>query len=666
MSKNPPKLSDIEYLYDSFDNLPSTKVLTNVVECAERNRIFPPQSPFPGKMKYDKTPYMIEPAMELSPQSDTEEVVIMKCGQGGATACASEPLMLFGVMEDPSPMLAITATDELAKTWQDDRLDPMYESAGAMKIFRSNVSKNTQHGGNGQSALKKTFPGGRLDIKTYGKIDQIRQISYKYIILEEEETAGNAKQSGVKQGNFRDIAYARTRAFRGRRKILRISTPLIEQSSIINAAFLAGDQRYYHVPCPNCGHMQKLEWKNLKYTTDEHNHILEDSVYYECQHEECNFKIRNEHKLKMLRAGKWVPENAKKARPKTKSYTFSALYVPPGMDTWEDLAQQYVDALGDSEKMQVFYNMNLGIPFSDYAEAPNPELLYALKGVYKRGQIPNKEEGTPLFTMIGADVQAGNKRGGEWVKGKESRIEASLWGFGLNGRKWLLDHYKIYGDTSDWKSGAFAKFKKMIVEDVFPMSPISIFIDAGHQTNQVKQFCDRSTNVFPIMGMGNMKAGNFKRIDLTEFQLGGGGPLPLYELSNNYLKRTIYNNLALRRNNDNGEYPTDYMMFPRDIEIKYFKQLTAEHPESIIKNGRHHHYEWNTGGRSNETFDCALYAWQAKNILMYEKSISMGLEATDKKLFWKWALEEFGLPKVTPLELIKKQKRLFEILKEAA
>ena len=271
---------DLNYRYDRIDELPETKVLSNVVDCAEKYRRFPEGSPFPGKMKYSKTPYMIEPAAELSPQSDTEEVVIMKCGQGGATAGATEPLILFKIMEDPSPVLAITANDELSKTWADDRLDPMFESSGAMKKFKSTVKKNSQHGGKGSTALKKSWPGGRLDIKTYGKVSQIRQISYSTVILEEEEEAANAIQRGAKQGKFRDIAYARTRAFRGRRKILRISTPLMIETSEIYPAFLAGDQNYYYVPCPKCGFMQILKWGKgfLDYEKDENGIVDPESV----------------------------------------------------------------------------------------------------------------------------------------------------------------------------------------------------------------------------------------------------------------------------------------------------------------------------------------------------------------------------------------------------
>ncbi len=649
MSKNPPTISDLEYLYEKENELSSTKVLSNVVECAEKNRIFPPQSPFPGKMKYSRTPYMIEPAMELSPQSDTEEVVVAKCGQGGATAGATEPLILFSVMEDPAPVLAITANDELAKTWQDDRLDPMFESSGAMNIFKSTVKKNSQHGGGGKAALKMSWPGGRLDIKTYGKVSQIRQISYKYVILEEEEEAANAIQRGAKQGKFRDIAYARTRAFRGRRKILRISTPLMLQTSEIWPAFLAGDQRYYYIPCPHCGHMQRLEWKYLIYETNEHGIVDPESVYYQCQgktdEKNCEYKIKNEDKPWMLARGEWRAHNPHKARPKTKSYNFSALYVPPGMDTFADLAQQWVEAQGDPEKLQVFVNLNLGEPFDDYSEAPPVESLHMLQGHYKKGFIPNKEEGSPVITMMGADVQQGNRQGDGWKPGKEPRIEASLWGFGINGRSWLIDHYVINGDTTDYRSGAFAKFRRMIENSEFQIMPIKIFIDSRFQTDQVRQFCNGSNNVFPIMGESKIGKAYFRQVDLQGFITGSGAPLPMYELNTNPIKRRIYNNLLKRKDpmpNSDFPYPSGYTMFPKNIEHKFFEQLVAERPVPVEKNGRIVGYNWDARGKANEALDCTAYAWEALEVFIHEVSVMYGEETSNYRMFWDWAVNKYG------------------------
>jgi len=649
MSENPPTLSDLEYQYEKYDELSETKVFTNIVDCAERHRVFPQGSPFPGKMKYKKTPYMVEIAKELSPQSDTEEVVIMKSGQSGATAGATEPLLLFKILEDPGPVLAITANDELAKTWAEDRLDPMFELSGASKKFKSTIVKNSQHGGKGSTALKKSWPGGRLDIKTYGKISQIRQISYQVVILEEEEEAANAlKARGAKQGDFKDVAYARTRAFRGRRKILRVSTPLIKETSTIYKAFIAGDQRYYYVPCPKCGHMQRLKWKHLRYETNEHGIVDADNVYYECQYEhdgkKCTYKIKNEDKPKMLAKGEWRATNKEKARPKTKSYHFNALYVPPGMDTFADLAQAWVDAQGDPEKMQVFVNLSLGEPYEDHGDSPPAETLYALQGNYKRGFLPHPEnEGMPLFTMIGADVQRGNKRGGEYVKGKDPRIEASLVGFGLNNRTWLIDHYVIKGEVHDHNSGAFRKFREMIEKQKFPIMPEKIFIDAGYETDTVKKFCNNSQKVFPIKGVPFIsEKALFKRVDLQEYNSGLGGPLPYYELRNDPIKMRIYNRMGLRADQGTGEYPDGYMMFPSNMEHKYFEQLTNERRLVKKTEGGRTKVYFDAGGRPNEALDTYCYAMQACEVFKYEMCLFWGMEATDERIFWQRAATKFA------------------------
>lgn len=650
-------MSDTNYLISKIKKLPRNKVTSSVVDVAERIRVFPKGSPFPGPQKYSRTPYMIEIANELSPASDTEEVVVVKASQMGATAGSTEPLILYKVAEDPGPVLAITANDELASTWNDERIDPMLEEAGLLKRLATKVKKGTQHGGKGNTSKSKTWPGGRLDIKTYGKISQIRQISYQIVILEEEEEQVNAAQRGVKQGKFVEVARARTRAYKGRRKILRVSTPLVKQTSVIWPAFLEGDQRYYYVPCPKCGELQRLLWANVKYTTNENKKVVEDSVYYECEH--CQHHILESDKSKIFKdiseGGKavWVPHNSDNARKGVKSYQFSALYAGPGFETWADLAQMWVNAQGDPAELQTFVNLQLGEPFEDYADRPAAELLHSLKGSYKQGEVPPDAEGQPLFTTLGCDVQAGNKRGDEWVK--KPRIEASLYGHGLNNRTWLIAHYIIEGATNDFTSGAFRKLKEMIVNKEFPMMPVKVFIDSRFQTDEVNKFCNGSSNVFPIMGHPYIAKSEgskyFKAVEIKEFRSGNMAPLKMYELSTNIIKRRLYNKLSLRRDSATGDYPNGYMMFPIDSGQKFFDQLTAERP--IIKNvnGRMR-TTFDAGGRANEAMDCFIYAELAKEVFIYEISIQAGEEAANERKFWQWAEQKF-LKKVDTMKDIQ-------------
>ncbi|MHA1379322.1 MAG: terminase gpA endonuclease subunit [Candidatus Helarchaeota archaeon] len=640
-------MNEIEYVINKIKTLPSEKKQSNIVELAEKRRIFPKGSPFPGLQKYSRTPHMIEIAMELSPSSDTEEIVVMKCSQGGGTAGATEPYILFKILEDPGPILAVTATDELVETWNDERLDPMLEASGAIKKLSSKIQKASQHGGKGNKAKLKTWPGGRLDIKTYGKISQIRQISYQGVILEEEEEAANAVKRGVKQGKFVEVARARSRAYSGRRKILRISTPLIKQTSVISPAFKEGDQRYYNVPCLKCGGLQKLILSNLKYETDENKKVIKSSVYYECKH--CKYKIKEHERSEMLvdesKGGKckWIPENTKNAKPKTKSYHFSALILRPEFGSWFELAQKWVNAQGDPEKLQTFINLELGEPFEDYADRPAAELLHSLKGKYYQDNLPDKNDGKPLFTTLGCDVQAGNKRAGEWIK--KPRIEASLYGHGANNRTWLIAHYIIEGETNDYTSGAFAELKEKIMKKDFPIMPVIIFIDSRHQTDEVNKFCNGAKNVFPIMGHNyiskNEGSRYFKEVEIVGFSDAYMRPLKMYELSTNIIKRRLYNKLALRRDNITGQYPTGYLMFPIDMEQKFFDQLTAERPITKNVNGRMR-IIFDAGGRANEAMDCFIYAELAKEVFIHNMCIAAGEESVNEKQFWEWAENNFG------------------------
>ena len=624
---------DIEYMIAKIEGITETKLTRTVVEVAEEKRVFPEGSPFPGPCSFSKTPYMREIALECSPQSDTEEIVFMKAGQIGGTAMSAENLILFCIDEDPSAVLYVTANEELAKKWAQTTIEPMIEGAGLTSKLKATVKKSSNKA-SGNTTMNKTWAGGKLDVLTYGKIDQLRTISYKIIILDEEETAANASQRGAKQGKFRDVAFARTRAYSGRRKILRISTPLIKQISEIYKAFMDGDQNYYHIPCPHCGHKQKLEWKNLKYETVDRV-VITDSVYYPCEHKDCKKSIRNSHKSIFLDNGVWVPEN-KNPKAKTKSYQLSALYAPIGMDTWSALAQMWEDAQGDPESQQVFYNMSLGWPYEEQTETPKPELLHVLKGTYRTGESPSQSEGRVLFSTLACDVQAGNMSGDKVLT--PPRIECELLGHGEGFRTWSLGYYVIDGAVTHYNGGAFLKLREMIENKSFgEIHPEKIFIDSNYQEHVVKQFCSDAVDIHPIVGeaVKTPKRMHFREESLVEYSDYNGQPLRLFKINTNPLKRIVYNNLTLRKTQE-GKYLDGHCMFPLDYEHRYFEMLTAERPKQILKNGAVVGFEFDAGGRRNEALDVRVYNLAASEVRAWEISQAIGLEAISWRAVWEY------------------------------
>ena len=308
-------------------------------------------------------------------------------------------LILFKIAEDPGPVLEMVPTNEFLKKLDETRLMPMIVSSGLKDKLKSSYSKNSNHGGKGDAVGRKSWASGKLDIITFSQLNQLRNQSYQCIIIDDAEELVMTSQKGGGQGNVKKVAFVRSMAFSGRRKILDISTPISLMNSHIWREFLKGDQRYYYIECTSCHFSQRLEWKHLKYDQDEYNHVIEDSVYYECQNPECDHKLKEEEKPDFLMCeelggtAKWKPHNKDKAEPLTRSYQFSALYAMPGFDSWYQLAKEWVAAKDNSEDMQAFYNLRLGLPFDDRADAPAATLCHSLKGTYKRGTIPKRQRG---------------------------------------------------------------------------------------------------------------------------------------------------------------------------------------------------------------------------------------------------------------------------------
>ena len=94
----------------------------------------------------------------------------------------------------------------------------------------------------------------------------------------------------------------------------------------------------------------------------------------------CKGKIKNYHKSIVLKEDKlkWIPENLY-AKPGYESYKLQAFYAPIGNITWEEIAQQWVDAQDDPEKIRTFVNFILAEPYDEKGEAPETHEVKAIK-----------------------------------------------------------------------------------------------------------------------------------------------------------------------------------------------------------------------------------------------------------------------------------------------
>jgi len=598
-----------------------------VNEVAEQYRVLPPGTPFPGKYKTILTPYVREIQDEMSPASSTEIIVIMK-GAQVAGSVSAENRILYEIAEDPGPLLYVTASDKLADEWNEKRLDPMLELSGLDAKIKP-VTKRKGARITGHKAKSKTYEGGgSIYATSYNRVATLRMTSFRTVILDEVD---GAKHTVGSEGDPVKNAIARTTAFEGRKKIIILSTPLIDSTSKIKKAFLKGDQRYYNVPCPHCGTFQKILWKNIKYEIDKYNTVINDSVYLQCINEKCHKKIYNYYKTEMLEKGFWKPENVN-ARANYKSYHISALYAPIGMITWQSIAQEFVDAQENKEELQNWINLRLGEPYKIEGDAPEWREVSSLRSNYKSGFV---DENILCVTMA-CDVQAGSKEN----KLNPPRIEAEIVGHGKNGKTWAIQYYTFVGSVDDAYSGAFAKLKQFITKKEFPVTPQLILIDAGYNTDIVYEFCRGAYGIFPCMGIGYIKNKMFAEKKLIEFNS------TLFELNTDQYKQKLYSRLRLRKDFDNVA-PFGYQFFPYDYPDSYFRSLTAEKRIEVLQHGQVIKYKWvkKSAGAKNEALDIRVYNYAALDIFATNICKSFEIDKLDYKFFWAFCEKKIKLQK---------------------
>jgi len=335
------KKAEVQWILEQIEDLTDERLTLKVSELAEKKRILPKGTPFPGGWNNEKTPYLVEFMDDVSESSPIEVSVCMKGHQLGYTA-GIENAIMYIIDNAPGPILYTTATDPLGKEWSENRFDPMIEQCGMQNLI---FSQSTKRGSKktGDKTLLKEFPGGRIKIAGYGSTAAFRSSSYRYFFGDEIDEASLDLK---KQGNALEQAEGRTSAYKAKRKIILFSTPIEIDLSNVYAAYKIGDQRKYFMPCPHCGFMQELEFKHLKYERDKDGILDIESVKYECQGPACDDYFYNYHKAGMYSSGRceWRPTKKAK-RANYRSRHMNCLYSPPGMITWSDVVQKHINAI---------------------------------------------------------------------------------------------------------------------------------------------------------------------------------------------------------------------------------------------------------------------------------------------------------------------------------
>jgi phage terminase large subunit GpA-like protein len=571
-----------------------------VDEWAEAHRVLPPDTPEPGPFRNARTPYLIDIQRTMSPGSAYREGWWMKPHQVGGSV-TGENLIGSWVCTAAGSILVVFPTLDDAKQWELTRFEPMRANTRAL---RRRIRDSDQKGSD-NTKLRKKFPGGVMRLVGSNRVGALKSSTIRYVKFEEPD-----EYVVLDQGSVTELARARTANFGRKAKIYGDGTPTFDGRSEIQRQVKRGDQRKWHLHCPEaaCAHAQPLVWEQLKWVDhDPHTARYACAACGTLNVEEA-WKARNyaarapgmtELEAKADQLAYW--EATAVGEPGVASWLgFEALAAPVGWRPWPWLVTEWIAAQGDEDKLRTFYNNLRGLPFADQVRSDiSAEALQQRAEGYEPMTCPHGG----LVCLAGVDTQ-------------DNRLAVVIRAYGRGEESWGVHHGEIYGDPSHPET--WGKLRELLDAPIRHASGQVMRVDAaaidagGHHGEDVYAFCRdaqlRGKHWFAIRGAKAYdapKLGRPKTVDFT----WRGKPVPggaaLRFVGTQAIKNLIDGRLKL------GKPGGGFYHFPLGFQADYYKQLRSERREWRKDTQGKKALWWVKGSERNEAWDCEVYLYAA-------------------------------------------------------
>ena len=514
------------------------------------------------------------------------ESVVLKCSaQVGKTEIINNTVGFF-VDQDPSPILVILPTLELGESWSKDRLAPMLRDTPCLK----GKVKDPRARDSGNTLRHKVFPGGHLTIAGANSPASLSSRPVRIVLCDEVD---RYPASAGTEGDPVDLSRKRSTTFWNKKSIL-CSTPTNEGASRIDTAFEASDQRFFFVPCPDCGGTQTLKWPNVHW--DEGH---PESAHYVCEH--CGVLWNDAKRWRAIKQGHW---KATQPANGVAGFHLNELY-----SSWVKLretAAAFLKAKDFPELLKVWVNTSLGESWQQRGEAPEWKLLHERAEHYEIGKVPRGA----LFLTAGADIQ-------------KDRIEVQIIGWGRAKQNWSVDYIVLDGDP--YRPEVWAKLSELItlqLPSVYGprMSISSIAVDSGYAAQEVYAWARKQAPGRILVVKGNDQrlgapVGQPQAVDVNHRGKKIARGIKVWPVAVHIFKSDLYGWLRLEKpSEEKGDpFPPGYCHFPRYQE-EFFQQLCAEELVARIHKG-YKKLEWQKTRERNEALDTWVYARAAAAVV---------------------------------------------------
>ena len=643
-----------EWLEDAVENMDDHIDRLWPIEYNEQNRYIPAGlSPRPGYISFDRFPFWVEIVNSVDARDNVREINVLKGVQVGYNTACLDAIIFYEIGHvKTQSMFFFTADRELAKNRVETHIIPMINESGLAHVIRSADEGNNRKTGKTKDYIQWEG-GGTLYFN--GALNATKMRSVSVPILLKDEMDGWPKASG-KDGDSDTLTDARAKMYEQTRKIFRGSTPS-EEPSLINSAYLDGDQRKYHVNCIGCGHPQFIDIQHkddtgkwiggFKWEKDDDGLLIRDSVRYHClKCGHAHSEYDKTHLFSPTNGAKWIP-TAKPRKEFVRSYHLPAFYSPVGLQSWAECISDFL-ACYDPEtnttlnfnKYKTFRNNILGLPFRVQGEKIKLEAVSGhRRTVYRLGEIPNgyaeEHSGSKiLFLTCQVDVHDNN-------------LAVSVMGWARDARCYLIDYWRFESEgrgdlCTEVSSTPWRRLAQLIEPDnLYTASDgtkyaISMtLIDSGYSQSTVSDFCSNyNSGVYPIAGKAKPARNQLvKEFSPFHTQAGIAG----YNILVDHYKERIAKSLRRQWAEYDGQQKEHHFNAPVDATDAQLKELTTEYRAAQKDQyGNITGYKWHRPGNvANELWDLLVYGHCAVEIYaFYIFKTALQADTVDMDQFW--------------------------------
>ena len=625
MSRN-LTLKEKSVVKEIFQHL-KPKPKSNVLEFSKKYGYLSPESSA-VQGRFVPFAYQEEPLRAMS-DDDIELIVFMKSTRIGFTKMVNFKVA-YNIAEDPATILVFQPNDGKANDWSKDELKPLIRD---MPIVGEKIIKTRED----DTLNKKAFFGGYISSRGGKAVSNYASATARDIIFDEYDRYPDDVDG---EGDPFSLGVKRIESYWNGKAIIG-STPRIKYHSKTEKKFEETDKRYRYIPCPHCNYLQILQFPNLiipQEYRDGVKHWYTEKAQFKCI--KCEELVDHKHKRNMDNSGRWLQtkeffccdkwqkpkdnrhwyynENDKEDKKngetlckhcdltaeynrngrKKRGYHIWAGYSFQPNTTWMKIAETFVEAIGNVEKMKSFKNTWLGETFEE--ETVRLESNKLMENAEDYDNVP---DGAKVILMT--------------VDTQDDRLEYLITAWYMGETSYNIKAGIIKGDPINqivWDELLKIHNTPLFEDGGKEVKIYKSFIDmAGHKTDEVKKFVKKNSKKFMMLKGDSRESKENDARPVSLLKKSTVDESVIMWVATTKAKDIVFERLALN-NGDDG-----YIHHNNTFEAEWFEQLTAE--KKIFKKNKRGFIEQTyvkTRDR-NEALDLVGYQLAAVRLLQANK-----------------------------------------------